>query len=83
MRGAAAPAPIPSSPRWRKNKHAQLYLLDQGINPIAVVLLLIGCAVTWSSTRINAIKALFAMAFFIPLAQQFNVGGLHLHSFGL
>lgn len=59
----------------------QLYLLDQGINPIAVVLLLIGCAVTWSSTRINAIKALFAMAFFIPLAQQFNVGGLHLHFF--
>jgi len=63
-------------------QHAQTeFFRDQGANPIAVVFLVIGCVITCLSTRRNAIRALFAVALFFPLAQQFGVFGFHLHFF--
>jgi len=51
------------------------------INPLAVLLLAAMVLVALTSTRQNAVKALFTSAAFLPLGQQFVVFGVHFQFF--
>jgi hypothetical protein len=54
---------------------------SSNINVFALALLVAMVCVAFGSSRQNAVKALFVVAAFIPLGQQFNIFGLHFHFF--
>jgi hypothetical protein len=54
---------------------------SSGLNPLAVVLLLLGGLLLLVSSRQNGLKALLGVALLIPMGQQFLVLGLHFSFF--
>jgi hypothetical protein len=54
---------------------------SSNINPFALLLLLAMVFIALVASRQAAVKALFVVAAFIPLGQQFNIFGLHFHFF--
>src|SRR6185503_21174313 len=54
---------------------------DSNINPIALAFLAAMAMVTMRAQRQGAVKALLAIAAFLPLGQQFVIFGLHFQFF--